>query len=129
MVSLDAVAATTDKVQVAGVVDHSSLVTDKVGGESRFTFQLSGPGGTSLQVMAAGRPPFGFERTSTAVVEGRWRDGAFRASSVLIPGTNRGLFGVMAITMIVWLGLFAYVFWVDRRLTGLQRSLANHQSS
>jgi CcmD family protein len=121
-VTLTAAAATRAKVHVAGSVDHASLQARKLGGESSYAFDLRDHDGNVLPVVAAGSPPFGFTRTEIVVVEGRWRDGAFRAAAVLIPGSNRGLLGVMVITLIVWLGLFAYVYSVDRRLRGLERS-------
>jgi CcmD family protein len=121
-VALKAAETTRAKVHVAGTVDHASLAQRKLAGESSYTFDLQDHDGNVLPVVAAGGPPFGFERTEIVVVEGRWRDGAFRATAVLIPGSNRGLLGVIVITLIVWLGLFAYVFSVDRRLKGLERS-------
>ncbi len=120
LVELMAAASTTGQVQVAGTIDHSSLLVVKLGGERSFSFDLQDPHGNSLRVVAPGRPPFGLGRADTVVVIGRWRDGALRAAAVLIPGTNRGLVGVMTITMIVWLGLFVYVFALDRKLRGLE---------
>jgi CcmD family protein len=122
LVALNAAEATRAKVHVAGNIDHASLEERKLGGESSYTFDLRDHDGYVLPVVAAGSPPFGFERTEIVVVEGRWRDGAFRATAVLIPGSNRGLLGVMVITLIVWLGLFAYVYSVDRRLKGLEKT-------
>ncbi len=121
LVELVAAATTTAKVQVAGTLDHSSLKVEKLQGESTFAFVLKDPHGNTLRVVAAGRPPFGLERADTVVVIGRWRDGAFRAAAVLIPGSGRGLLGVMTISMTIWLGLFIYVFSIDRRLRGLER--------
>ncbi len=125
LVELVTAASTAGKVQVAGTLDHSSLKLEKLQGESKFSFALQDPHGNSLRVVAAGRPPFGLERADTVVVIGRWRDGALRAAAVLIPGSNRGLVGVMTISMTVWLGLFVYVFFVDRRLRGLEAGGAN----
>lgn len=60
------------------------------------------------------------------IVVGTARDGRLHANRVLIPtasaatGAARGLKAVLAVTMVVWMGLFLYVFRLDRRLRQLE---------
>jgi CcmD family protein len=108
------------------VVDHASQRQVAIDNGSGVAFTLTGADGSATEVVVAGKLPVGFDVASTVVVVGAGRDGRFQATEVLIPGAvaapdpGRGLTAVMAVTMVVWLGLFGYVFRLHRKLRTLE---------
>ena len=113
-------------VKVAGVVDHATIEERQIDGRPGFAFDLTDVNGNRLPVLGRGQRPTGLEQTDVVVGVGRSTGATFTAEQVLIPGIadwpdpNRGLGNVMVITMVVWLGLFAYVFWVHLRVRHLE---------
>jgi CcmD family protein len=118
--------AATEPVLVAVTVDRGSVASREVDGEPGVGFTARGASGAELPVELAGKLPAGFEVAPVVVLEGTAADGRFRAERVLLPGSApasgpaRGLKGVLAVTMVVWVGLFLYVFMLDRRLRRLE---------
>ena len=116
----------TEPVQVAVTVDRGSVEAREVDGRPGVGFTARGSSGTELQVELVGKLPASFEVAPVVVLVGTAVDGRFLAERVLVPGMAeggdpaRGLKGVLAVTMVVWVGLFLYVFMLDRRLRRLE---------
>ena len=111
---------------MAVTVDRGSVASREVDGESGVGFTARGSAGDRFDVELVGKLPAGFEVAPVVVLEGTAADGRFLAERVLLPGSAqasdpaRGLKGVLAVTMVVWVGLFLYVFMLDRRLRRLE---------
>jgi|GEM_PF-3818586 len=118
--------AATGPVTVAVTVDRGTVSPRKVAGEPGVGFSARGASGAELPVELVGKLPAGFEVAPVVVLVGTAVDGRFLAERVLVPGSEpaaapaRGLMGVLAVTMVVWVGLFLYVFMLDRRLRRLE---------
>jgi CcmD family protein len=131
LVDVAAALAEGGPVTIAGVVDSGA-------GDFGNGFDLLDASASRIPVIADAAAAAGLEDGSLVVVRGAVVDGVLHAAEILIPtadgaaGTaeqldqptdpNRGLRGVMIITMIVWIGLFLYVFWVDRKVARLEAS-------
>lgn len=128
LVPIGLAAASIGPVQVAGTVDRSTISDRQVNGLAGYGFEIFDAAGGRLPVVVPGDRPVGFDRAETVVVTGSFEEERLLASEVLIPGAaqwpspNRGLTGVMAISLIVWLGLFAYMFRVDRKVHRMEVS-------
>jgi len=120
LVALEDATDSSEPVQVAGVVDRSSVADG--------SFVVEGPRGARLEVLTSGKLPAGFDVAPVVVLVGQAREGRFEASQVLVPGAartsaaGRGLKAVAAVTMAVWIGLFAYVLRLHRKLGRLEGS-------
>lgn len=118
--------AATGPVTVAVTVDRGTVAPREVAGEPGVGFTARGSSGAELAVELVGKLPAGFEVAPVVVLVGTAADGRFLAERVLVPGSAqasppaRGLNGVLAVTMVVWVGLFLYVFMLDRRLRRLE---------
>jgi CcmD family protein len=128
LVSVAAAVASEGPVRVAGTVQHATVREVDVEGLRGISFQLEDPAGDTLTVVHPGKKPFGFDVASVVVVGGTVTDGSLRSTGVLIPGAadwsdpNRGLQAVMGVTMVVWVGLFAYVLRLSRKLRRLEEA-------
>lgn len=126
LVSEEQALIATEPVLVAVTVDRGSVASREVGGEPGVGFTARGSSGAELAVELVGKLPAGFEVAPVVVLVGTAADGRFLAERVLLPGSApasgpaRGLKGVLAVTMVVWVGLFLYVFMLDRRLRRLE---------
>jgi CcmD family protein len=126
LVSDEKALAATEPVLLAVTVDAGTISSREVDGEPGVGFSARGASGAVLQVELVGKVPAGFEVAPVVVLVGTATDGLFRADRVLIPGAapasdaSRGLKAVLAVTMVVWVGLFLYVFMLDRRLRRLE---------
>lgn len=126
LVPVGAALTTSGTVRVAGTADRSTVQETTVDGAPGFRFVLVGPGGESLEVEGAGKLPRGFDVALSVVVAGEVSGGRLRASEVLVPGAaewpnpNRGLKAVLAVNMVIWLGLFAYVLRLGHKLRQLE---------
>lgn len=117
------------EVQVAGSIERATVHQLQVDGETVYGFELFDAAGGRLSVTVRGALPEGFDEAGVALVSGSMADGRLLASQILLPGApsssrdqSRGLTGVMVISLIVWAGLFIYVFRVDRRVHRMEVS-------
>ncbi len=126
LVPLSAAVSAGRRIKVAAMVDHESHQAGQVDGKQGYAFTLYDHEGTRLRIESIGAPPIGLELNDVVVVAGQGSGEVLRADAVLIPGAadwpdpNRGLWSVMVISMIVWLGLFAYVLWLDYKRRRLE---------
>ena len=126
LVSEEQALAAIEPVLVAVTVERGSVASRDVNGEPGVGFTARGSSGAELAVELVGKLPAGFEVAPVVVLVGTAADGRFLAERVLVPGSAqasppaRGLNGVLAVTMVVWVGLFLYVFMLDRRLRRLE---------
>jgi CcmD family protein len=113
-------------VRVAGTVDHASLRQVEGEGGAASSFEVTGADGATITVLLRGKLPSGFDVATTVVLEGEAHSGRFEARRVLIAGavegqgSGRGLIAVMVVVVLVWLGLYAYVVRLDRKLRRLE---------
>jgi CcmD family protein len=124
------------QVQVAGTIDHATVHQQQVDGSPGHRLELVDATGSRLRVAVPGALPDGLEAAEVAVVSGSMADGRLLASRILLPrepvpvqevqvrteDPATGLTGVMVISLIVWVGLFIYVFRVDRRVHRMEVS-------
>jgi len=128
LTGLTAAVHTAGEVTVAGTLDRDTVTTTTDPGGVVTRFSLIGPEGESLPVTCSGELPSAGEGGDVVVVVGVVSDGVLQARKVLIPGVvartgvNRGLAGVATITLIIWIGLFAYVLTLERKLRRLETS-------
>jgi CcmD family protein len=128
LVSVGEALSTSGPVLVAVTVDRATVAAREVGGVPGVGFTARGPSGAELPVELVGKLPAGFEVAPVVVLEGTAVGGRFLADRVLLAGSAqaaapaRGLKGVLAVTMVVWVGLFLYVFMLDRRLRRMEES-------
>jgi CcmD family protein len=122
LVPVEVARSATVEVLVAGMVDRPSVRQVEVAGGSGYAFTLTDATGGALEVVGRGKLPVGFGVARTVVVAGSGQGDRFLATEVLVPGANRGLIAVMAVTLVGWLGLFAYVFRLSRRLRRLEEA-------
>jgi CcmD family protein len=126
LVTVEKALLAAQPVQVAATVDHGTVAERQVGGSPGVGFSVTGASGERMEVEVAGKLPPGFAVAATVVLVGTAQDGRFHANRVLIPGAGqetdegRGLKAVLGVTMVVWVGLFLYVFRLDRRLRQLE---------
>jgi len=125
LVSDEQALAATEPVLLAVTVDAATVAAREVNGKPGVSFTARGASGAAVQVELAGKLPAGVEVAPVVVLVGTAGGGLFRADRVLVPGAAesdpaRGLKAVLAVTMVVWAGLFLYVFMLDRRLHQLE---------
>jgi CcmD family protein len=119
--------AAEGEVWVAGTVRPETLREIDRNDMRGYSFELVDPTGT-LVVLHEGKKPAGLEVAPVVVVAGTPNENVLRARQVFVPGATapasvgRGLAGVAAVTLIVWLGLFAYVVRLHLRLRQLEET-------
>lgn len=69
-------------VQVAGFPDHQHSRYDPQNG--RFTFDMKDDTGDAMQVVFTGTKPGNFDQAEKVVVVGRYQEGTFEASQILV---------------------------------------------
>jgi cytochrome c-type biogenesis protein CcmE len=69
-------------VQVAGFPDHQHAKYDPKSG--RFTFDMKDEGGDAMTVVFSGVKPGNFDQAEKVVVVGRYHEGTFEASQILV---------------------------------------------
>jgi cytochrome c-type biogenesis protein CcmE len=69
-------------VQVAGFPDHQHARYDPSNG--RFTFDMKDDQGDAMQVVYTGVKPGNFDQAEKVVVVGRYTEGSFEASQILV---------------------------------------------
>ena len=111
--------------QVAVTVDSASIAERTVDGAEGSVFSATDPAGGRMEVELVGKLPASIQVSPVVVLVGVGREGRFHANRALVPTAAaadpaRGLKAVLAVTMVVWVGLFLYVFMLDRRLRRLE---------
>ncbi|HSL93728.1 MAG TPA: cytochrome c maturation protein CcmE [Bacillota bacterium] len=81
-VSFAAAAETSRTVQVSGALDYDSVVFDAT--INQLTFHLTDESGTTAKVVYNGAKPNNLEHATSVVVAGRFEEGTFLATRLLV---------------------------------------------
>ncbi len=128
LVTVEEALRSASTVSVAVTVEPGSVAERDVAGSPGVGFVGVGPGGARLEAELVGKLPAGADVAELVALVGSAAGGRFRVERVLLPQAarpaapdgGRGLKAVLAVTMVVWVGLFFYVLAVDRRVRRLE---------